>query len=101
MNNWNDIKTSNTHIPVPSSIGTWELTFRLPNLQGTTRQINWGRNIRHRILSVILSQMMEHAKDHKDPAFVYRTVNELRAQDQATFWIDRRATKNPLNLLKW
>jgi hypothetical protein len=77
-------------IVVAPEVVRYEEDFSLPPLKGSSRQIAWGRLIRHEFLGELLPQVMDGtAKLPKEEATgVYVLLGQIRNNPKAKDWIE-------------
>jgi hypothetical protein len=79
----------NAQIPVEPYIEGFEITWSLPSIEGTPRQIKYARDVRFHILDGILPHreyIAKHADDEQLP-FLDQTIERLRNLRNPTTWI--------------
>src|SRR5689334_6722089 len=77
-------------ILVPVEVGKFELDYHLPALNGTARQVNWARLVRHRLLSRVLPKILDATADKTQDQRqeVYVRLDRLRGDMSAARWIE-------------
>ena len=90
LNQSNVIPDDRPPIPVSHELVEFEVKANLPLLLGTSRQVDWARNIRRQFLVEVFATVMEKTATlaPDEAKAVFNCLDNIRANKNAKHWIE-------------